>query len=382
MKDKRIKYIGFYDTSSNQIENRNSRLPATNKMDYIISTLVDDGYFVDIISPSWTVNKKFYKGKKVEINTNVKLKLFSTLPWYNRFFKLLSVIFSFSQLFFYLLFKLKKNEQIIVYHSRWMSLPILVLKIIKRNIIVILEVEEIYNDVKKSKFWEKVEYRLFEVVDKYIFPTELLNRKLNPSNKDHVVIYGSYKVEPIRYNKFNDEKIHVLYAGTFDPRKGVNIAVSVANYLSSKYHIHILGFGTEEEKKNLRDDIDRVSNSSNCLVTYDGLLSGEDYIKFLQKCHIGLSPQILNAEYNETSFPSKILSYLTNGLEVVSVKIKSIEMSKLNNSVYFYDGESPKDIAQTIMSIEFKEEYENTNKIEVLDRNFRKDIKKMLGNLC
>lgn len=45
---------------------------------------------------------------------------------------------------------------------------------------LILEVEEIYNDVfLKSKASRRMEERFIKNADKYIFPTELLNQKLN-----------------------------------------------------------------------------------------------------------------------------------------------------------------------------------------------------------
>ena len=64
-----------------------------------------------------------------------------------------------------------------------------------------------------------------------------------------MVIYGTYNVEKQIANKFDDGKIHCVYAGTFDPRKGGMSAVNAAKFLDEKYHIHILGFGTEKDKK-------------------------------------------------------------------------------------------------------------------------------------
>jgi hypothetical protein len=124
--------------------------------------------------------------------------------------------------------------------------------------------------------------------------------------------------------------------------------------------------------------IDEISKTTKATITYDGLLRGEDYIQFLQKCHIGLSTQNPDAEFNDTSFPSKILSYMANGLRVVSVRIKAIEISAIGNEVYYYDEQNPKDIAQAIMSIDFNEPYNSREIIKKLDAKFSKEIKDLL----
>lgn len=369
-----IKYIGFYDVLENKNEKRNAFLSATNKMNYISRTLNNLGYSVHFISPSWTTNKKFYKGKCINVDNN-KVILFPTIPWKTKLLKLLSIIFSFSNLLFHLLYKINKNDKLIIYYSRWLSLPLIITKRLRPRLELILEVEEIYDDVKKSKFGGILEYKLFRIADKYIFSTELLNQKLNVGNKPYALIYGTYQVEEDRKCKFNDGKIHVVYAGTFDPRKGGALA---AAYLPKNFHVHIIGFGSQDDTNMLLKKIDEISNKAKATVTYDGLLSGEEYIGFLQKCDIGLSTQIPGAAYNETSFPSKILSYMANGLRVVSIRIKAIEISEVGQAVYYYDEPSPESIANAIISIDLNEPYDSRELIRRLDVNFTENIKKLL----
>ena len=375
--DKTIRYICFYDEISNHTENRNFALSAVNKINYICKVLNDTGYKVQIVSPSWTTKNKFYKGKKKSILDNVELVTFPTLPWGKNFLKLISVIFSFSYLIVYLLFNLKKNEEVIVYHSKWMSVAILILKKLRNDLVIILEVEEIYDDVKKSKLWRHIEYKLFKKADKYIFPTILLNEKLNTLNKPYIIVHGTYQVESDRKSKFNDGRIHVVYAGTFDLSKG-GAAAAAAEYLDEGYHIHIIGFGTDKEKKYLLDLISRVSKRTKCKITYDGLLRGEDYIRFLQSCDLGLSTQIPNAEYNDTSFPSKVLSYMANGLRVLSIRIKVLEKSSVNNLLFYYDIDSPQEIAKAITHINFKDHYDSRQEIYKLNQSFKQEIKILL----
>lgn len=246
---------------------------------------------------------------------------------------------------------------------------------------MILEVEEIYSDVTGNEKTKAKELAFFKLADAYIFPTELLDLSINTEHKPSAIVYGTYRVEKDQEHKFHEEdgKIHLVYAGTFDPRKGgVSAAVAAGEYLDKNFHIHILGFGNEEEKEMLINQIKEVNSKNGAVITMDGLLSGEEYIKFLQSCDAGFSTQNPDADFNDTSFPSKVLSYLSNGLRVVSVRIKALEESKVGDLLYFYDGKNPKNITETIKSINFDEAYDSREFISQLDKEFTESLKKIL----
>lgn len=376
---KSIKYIGFYDMVQNSEENRGYSLAAVTKMDYICGVLNKLGYKVLIVSPSRTSNKRFYKGKKIQVSKSTTLKLFPTFPWGNKFQKAISLIVSDLMLFWYLITQIESNETVMVYHSLGLRNTVRYAKKLK-GFKVILEIEEIYQDLMPyNKLTMKNEYKTFSIADKYIFPTELLNQKLNVEEKPYSLIYGTYQVEQDRKCKFNDGKVHVVYAGTFDPRKGGGLATTAAAvHLPKNYHVHIIGFGSRDDTNMLLKKIDEISKKTEATITYDGLLSGEEYIQFLQKCDIGLSTQIPEAAYNETSFPSKILSYMANGLRVVSIRIKAIEISEVGHAIFYYEEPSPEAIAKTIISIDLNEPYDSRELIRRLDFNFTENIKKLL----
>ena len=180
--------------------------------------------------------------------------------------------------------------------------------------------------------------------------------------------------------EFDKNKVHCVYAGTFDPRKGGATAVAAAEYLPDNYHIHILGFGTETEVENMRGKIEKINKKSKAIVSYEGILTGEDYIKFIQSCDIGLSTQNSNASFNATSFPSKILSYMANGLRVVSVRIPAIETSKVGKYIYYYDNQNPQEIANAIMRVNINDNYDSKGFIKELDDEFKKELSEMLND--
>lgn len=138
-----------------------------------------------------------------------------------------------------------------------------------------------------------------------------------------------------------------------------------------------MGFGSDEDVRKMKDLIAEISNRSDAKVTYDGLLSGEDYIRFIQSCDIGLSTQNPDAAFNATSFPSKILSYMANGLRVVSIRIPAIERSAVGRYMYYYDAQTPKEIAKAIMAVDTTDGYDGRKTISQLNTEFCHDVAKL-----
>lgn len=380
-----MKYLAYYDTPANKAENRGFVLAATNKIDYICSALNCLGHSVEIVSASATHNRRGCRGKTVPLSDKTVLKLFPCLGTGILPKRLLGRFLMRARLFLHLLLHTEKGENVLVYHSLGYTGTVKLAKAIKR-FRLILEVEEIYADVNGNEQDRKREYSIFSAADAYLFPTELLNEKINVQRKPYVLIHGTYQVEPDRKcNVFGDDlqvgkgrKIRCVYAGTFDPRKGGAIAAAAAEFLPENYHIHILGFGSEAEKKNMQDLIDALAKKCVCGISYDGLLSGEEYIRFIQSCDIGLSTQNPDAAFNATSFPSKILSYMANGLRVVSIRIPAIEGSAIGGYMYYYNQQTPEEIANAIMQVDMGDCYNGRKVIENLDREFKKDMDKLL----
>lgn len=377
---KKIFYMAYYN-STNSSERRNAVLSSVNKMNYICEALENNGYNTEIVSASGATEKKFCKSKKVKLTDKTTLKLFSSLPRLNRIVSVIDRVILKTKLFLYMIKNTNKDSIVMVYHSLgYMSLVKRLKKL--KGFKLIIEAEEIYGDVIGDEKTSQKEYEFFKIADAFIFPTELLSEKVNTEKKPEVIIYGTYHIEKELPKLFSDGKTHCVYAGTLDPRKGGAIAsAESALFLNENYHIHILGFGNEKEKAEMLNTIDSISKKLKAKITYDGLLSGEEYIKFIQSCDIGLSTQNPNGKYNDTSFPSKILSYMANGLRVVSVRIPVVEESGIGKCVYYYDEQTPENIAKAIKSIDFSEEYDSRKTIGVLDKAFICDLKTMLKGL-
>ena len=374
-----MKYIAFYDTEEYGFENRSVAPSASSVVRYMAEVLnkIDN---IEIISPSRTLNKKgVYSGRKIKLEDGICVIQPPTIGARTKVGSCIVAFFTRIWLFIYLLRNTERDEQIIVYHS------LATMKIIKlisklKHTRTIMEIREIYSDVISSnKKGRKKELKYFELADKYIFPTELLNRLINKSNKPYAVATGVYKSENISNEIWDDSKVHVVYAGTLQKEKGGALtAVRAAEFLSQGYHMHILGYGMKQDIINIKREIKRVSESTAATLTYDGFLRGEEFKAFIQKCHIGLSTQNSKGLFNATSFPSKVLTYLSNGLDVLSSRIAAVEESAIGTIVYYYDEQSPRSIADALQKIDISTSKNKSRVLYQLDKNLMVELKRII----
>lgn len=78
------------------------------------------------------------------------------------------------------------------------------------------------------------------------------------------------------------------------------------------------------------------------------------------------------------SFPSKIIIYMTNGLQVVSSDIRSVRSSEIGISITFYEKSTSEDIAKAVGSIEKISLINSPEVIKELDKQFKINFKKLI----
>lgn len=347
---KKILYICFYDYPGND-ENLTSFPAANAKISYIIELLVNLGFDTLILSLCEPKSNNFLFGRTKNLAKNITIKFISLFGSKFRYLALANFYLRKISLFLHLVLFAKKYDAVFIYHSlAYADVVFLARKIINFNLV--LQVEEIYQDaVNCSRYIRNFEYKVFSVAEKFIFPTILLDKKINSKKLPSVILHGTYSNYESNSERFNDGLIHVVYAGTFDANKGgVYSAIDSAYFLDSKFHLHILGFGSPSDISTVKQKISDVSKNTKSIITYEGLLTGKEYSNFIRKCNIGLSTQNPKSDFNDTSFPSKILSYMTHGLKVVTVRIPVIETSSISNFVTYTHTNNPKDIANAIIS--------------------------------
>ena len=211
----RLIYLSYYSTNK-----ENTFIAAQNKIDYIASSLGKNSFQVEFVSASVTNSASIVLGKIQTIKDGVTLKTFDSLPGGNAFKRFIRRKHVYAQLKKYLKENLSAVDTIIIYHSlgyykvyKWLKE--------KLKVKIILEVEEIYSDVGKTKFVTRdKEVQSFSYADAYIFPTQLLDDVVNVDKKPSVIIHGTYCVEKKCGQPLEDGKTHVVYAGTQGRRTG------------------------------------------------------------------------------------------------------------------------------------------------------------------
>ena len=374
-------YLGYYDLPKNT---RMVSLAGVTMMDYVSRAIQQAGCECVILSPAQSIEKKPIEKAKLNDGRKVLfLSSYGTASKANLFKRAYLRVRREMALYKMLDKQVKDGDVLLVYHS---LAYINVLRRLrkKKKFILLLQVCEIYADVSQDEKKKRKELKWIAEADAYIFSTNNLEQSLNTSHKPSQVCLGTYTVEENSVSKSNErECIHVVYAGTFDPRKGGGqAAVAAAAFLPSRYHVHIIGFGSDGEVALLKRQIEDVSTKSSCTVTYDGCFSGHDYIEFIQHCDIGLCTQDPNAAFNATSFPSKILSYMSNGLSVVSARIPAIVNSSVGDLITYYDTQTPEEIANAILKVNLENKGSKEQaRIKELDKRFQEGVKSILNSL-
>ena len=348
-------------------------------MEYVLDCLKAFSLNFTLVSSAVSKDPLPKETKKCEKGEFIFLKSNKAAPKKNIFLRLFNRLKHKKRLYNELLRNINDGDTLLVYHSLlYMNI---IKKILKRKkITLILQVCEIYSDVMENDSLRKKEILYCKCADRFIFQSEQLNSLINIENKPYAILHGTYKVEEKFGSVSDDGIIHCVYAGTLDVRKGGAIAAaSAAEFLPSNYHIHILGFGSDERIKETCKIIDDIQQKSKCKVSYDGCLQGDEYKSFIQRCQIGLSTQNPYAAFNSTSFPSKILVYLINGLKVVTADIEAVRNSSVGEHLYYYQEQDPKRIADAIVSAANDSDCDSKKLISTIDTDFKNRLRRLLN---
>lgn len=250
----------------------------------------------------------------------------------------------------YLVFRTKKEDTIYLYHSYvYTNVAAMLKKIIKRKII--LEVEEVYGySAVGDRSWVTKEISNIKKMDAFMFVNEGIPKDLEIPADKYVVSYGVCDIPERTLERFDDGRIHIVYAGTVEKRKlGAITAVQVASLLPNNYHLHILGFGSKENLDYLNSEIEKVNMDDNtCFVSYEGYKTGAELSEFLFSCHIGLSSNVIRPNFANNSFPSKVITYMCHDLAIVLGYAKAFYDVEASRDWNFYMEQKPENIADAV----------------------------------
>ena len=371
-----MKYICEFQIPVENDEGRYYTLSTVDKATYIHDVLVRLGYNVEIISPSWA--KKTVKQRKDEIGNNKFVISGFSLGWCNSFTQVLSRISVMIWLFFYLIKNCRRGESVVIFH-RVQNIPIFLLAQKIKKFEIILEVEELYSSLIGENNWTEIlEKKIIKVSKSFIFASEVLEKQCNTEHKPYAIAYGAYQIPPLTAEKRNDGKTHIVYAGLIEKDKVAFNSIRIAKFLNSRYHVHIIGYGEDEDIELLKEEIVAIKKNTECFLSYDGLKRGSEYTSFLQSCHIGICPLTSNNRFQLACFPSKITSYLSNGLEVITTENSVLRNSQYKPFLHFVPNENPESFAKVLTEVSQSMYESPRTHILKMDMDFCESMKALL----
>ena len=353
---------------------------AITKMNYIISALKKAQYNVTILATGETQNRFFcyYHLKKVIIDKQqdiVYLHTFGT-PFY--ILRLAARFWTWTQMIYYFLFKVKSNDIILVYHSPLYKWPVKIASFFK-NIRLYFEVDEIYNATtykNATKINNEINY--LKNANGYILVNDLMDQLINLQHKPNIICYGDYSYKDIPEKKHNHKIIRLVYAGLIgNQQTDVFLAINAMKHLSADYQLDIAGYGHNEDIAFLKNNIDETNKLlGRTAIHFHGLLKGAAYLSLLSACDIGLCTRILPDHLSNYTFPSKVLVYLGSNLIPLCSPLTCIKKSKINESVVYCEKVNPESVADAVRTIDIANKA-NANILKILDNQFVLDLQRL-----
>lgn len=142
-------------------------------------------------------------------------------------------------------------------------------------------------------------------------------------------------------------EIRFLYSGTLDEPRGVNMLLKALEYLpDSGWRLDITGSGP------LAGEVERtvaVSRHARRL-TFHKTLPEQDYQRLLSTAHIGLNCQRAYDPISDVTFPSKIFTYLSSGLVVLTSTASEVRQI-CGNACHYFENETPEALAAAMSEL-------------------------------
>lgn len=213
----------------------------------------------------------------------------------------------------------------------------------------VLIVTDLPDMITNSHLTARINNRLFNYADGFLFLTEQMNLKINRRHKPYIVMEGLVDSNAIEYKtqkKYEDVsgKFVFLYAGSIKKIYGIeNLLYGFIEANLANCELHIYGDG--DFKKEL---IDIARENPN--IIYGGNKSNSEVVIEEMKASILINPRPTNPEYTKYSFPSKNMEYMVSGTPVLTTDLPGMPREYLSY-IYLIKDESIKGIANSLQAV-------------------------------
>jgi len=218
-----------------------------------------------------------------------------------------------------------------------------------RRVTFVLEYEDGKHLIDRS--WNALFSRTAEWMGRRLIRAAILAHpelgKRLPASVPTVLVPGFVPESDRQKGNFEGGPVHFLYSGSLDSTRGVDLLLETLPLLPpSGWHLHVSGAGILEKL------VEKVAHDRrwNANVTFHGSLPGDAYADLIQKCNVGLNCQRASDPISHVTFPSKIFSYLSAGLLVLSSRASNVP-EICGDACSYVEEETPASLAAAMRRI-------------------------------
>lgn len=142
--------------------------------------------------------------------------------------------------------------------------------------------------------------------------------------------------------------VRFLFSGSLDQTRGGDLLYDAVKLLPEEgWRLDVTGaIGGFAEKLSQLGNEDRFRGK----VSFHGSLPGVEYLMLVRECHVGLNCQKSSDPISEVTFPSKVFSYLSQGLHVISTRASHVE-AVCGQGCLYLDAETPEALAAMMIRV-------------------------------
>jgi glycosyltransferase involved in cell wall biosynthesis len=173
-----------------------------------------------------------------------------------------------------------------------------------------------------------------------------LGRRLPPALPTELVPGFVPETIPAYHEKTGPDA-RFLYSGTLDSPRGVDLLLEALKLLPAQgWHLDITGHGPLEESISRFLSDARWRGKLECHQS----LPPDLYERLLASCHAGLNCQRASDPISGVTFPSKVFTYLSAGLVVISSRASDVDKI-CGKACLYYDEETPQSLAAAMNEV-------------------------------
>lgn len=331
---------------------------ATRKVFSLVSALKSANRNCTVISMGRgksSNSKRFYRSSNECIGKcQIKYMPFVSVPLLTHFVSMFALVF--------MIFKIEKFS-IVIFYNRLPNYFFAVFFARARGIKCYLDLEDA--DIISTGGIKAAIKKIYILLFDRLASSGVILASSKMSNytkiNNETVFYGVADKELV-YKIPSRSQIHCLFSGTISEETGANILYEAIQIIRNKKFewadglvIEICGSG------NYLDKFSQLGQScKNPKVVMHGRLSTVDYKELLKRCSIGFSLKPKCGHFADTTFPSKVVEYVSHGLFLIATDISDVRLL-LGDGPFYINND---DAMEIVHAIEFAVE----NKIVLTEK--------------